>query len=339
MHLKEELIRKLFLGTCNREELEQLLQLVKDDPSEVGPDVMTELFEQLASSKEVDAHVSNRIFDLIEKKKKEADTTQAAGPKLTARRPLFIQISRIAAVALLLIIGTWAVIEWNGRQPVEVQTAYNEIKELVLPDGSKVVLNGNSTLQYPKSWKEGADRKVNLYGEAYFEVEKKPATQAKFQVITQDLTVEVLGTVFNVNTRKSETSVFLEEGKVRVNLDHEVDKVINLEPGEIMQYSATSKKLTTPKKIAKELEVNWRTGNMEFHETPLKEILEEIAHANKLEFVIREENLAEETFTLVLPIEDMGVTMTILSKSTGLSLQKEGETYIIARDLPVDKKE
>lgn len=331
MHRKEKLIRKLFSGTCTREELEQLLQFVREDPSEIGPEVMTQLFEQLEPMPEIDKGISERIFDLIEERKDESPDIEELQPKLSDKRRLYTRISRVAAVLLVLIISTWTIVGWMGEQQIQQQTAYNEIKEFVLPDGSQVVLNGNSTLSYPRQWKEGVGRKVVLEGEAYFKVEKKPATQAKFQVVTKDLTVEVLGTVFNVNTRRSETSVFLEEGKVMVSLDHKADKVVNLNPGEIMQYSTSRKKLTAPKKIAKELETNWRTGAMEFKETPLQEILDEIAQANRLEFVITDQNLAEEKFTLGLPIEDMEVMMSILSRTIGVSIHKDGETYIIDR--------
>ena len=67
---------------------------------------------------------------------------------------------------------------------------------------------------------------------------KKPDTGSKFQVITADLIVEVLGTSFNVHSRGSQTNVYLEEGRIRVDLGHE-EKY--LDPGELIEYSAKKK--------------------------------------------------------------------------------------------------
>ena len=85
-----------------------------------------------------------------------------------------------------------------------------------LPDGSLVQLNANSTLSFDTQWDASADRCVWLNGEAFFEVEKKPETKQKFKVITADLTVEVLGTEFNINSHHQQTRVFLQEGEDKI---------------------------------------------------------------------------------------------------------------------------
>ena len=73
--------------------------------------------------------------------------------------------------------------------------------EILLPDGSAVTLNANSKLQYYTH----SARKVWLEGEAFFEVKKIPETAEPFQVVTNDLTITVLGTTFNVNSRNEQT--------------------------------------------------------------------------------------------------------------------------------------
>ena len=66
-------------------------------------------------------------------------------------------------------------------------------------------------------------------------------TQTKFEVITPDLTVEVLGTSFNVSSREEQTEVFLEEGKIRLDLGTEEDM---MQPGKLCELFAISPTIT-----------------------------------------------------------------------------------------------
>lgn len=90
-------------------------------------------------------------------------------------------------------------------------------KELVLPDGSQIVLNACSQLQYPTEF-VGNIRDVQLNGEAYFKITSDP--QKPFQVQTAAFQIEVLGTEFNVKSYPHDQiqSVEVEEGKVQVKL-------------------------------------------------------------------------------------------------------------------------
>lgn len=102
------------------------------------------------------------------------------------------------------------------------ELAYNTISiprggqyELVLSDGTKIWMNAASTLRFPADFL-GTERDVELTGEAYFEVAKN--TSKPFNVITKNVTVNVLGTHFNVMAYNDEAIVktVLVEGSVRV---------------------------------------------------------------------------------------------------------------------------
>jgi transmembrane sensor len=90
-----------------------------------------------------------------------------------------------------------------------------EYQVVVLPDGSRVWINSASSLRYPTTF-TGSERKVELTGEAYFEVTHNPAMP--FRVVTNTQIVEVLGTHFNINAYNDEQAVktTLLEGKVKV---------------------------------------------------------------------------------------------------------------------------
>ena len=117
----------------------------------------------------------------------------------------------VLPVAAVLIIALGVFSLWSPNNDTSFKTAMNATKVLTLPDQSVVTLNAESTLSYNEA-KWDHERTLELTGEAYFEV-KKGST---FTVKTKDGTIQVLGTKFNVNTRKDYFKVSCFEGKVHV---------------------------------------------------------------------------------------------------------------------------
>ena len=107
--------------------------------------------------------------------------------------------------------------------------------KLVLPDGTKVWLNAESSIRYPVSF-SADERKVFVTGETYFEVAKDKTKP--FRVVANDMTVEALGTKFNINAYTNEPFVTttLVEGSVLVSKG-KTDNI--LKPGQQSKLSAT----------------------------------------------------------------------------------------------------
>jgi ferric-dicitrate binding protein FerR (iron transport regulator) len=118
-------------------------------------------------------------------------------------------IMRIAAAVTVLFAASYFYIASLNET---ISTAYAEHTEVVLPDASEVLLNAGSELSYSeKNWDK--ERKLRLEGEAFFKVAKGK----KFTVITEDGSVSVLGTQFNVESRKGFFEVTCYEGLVSVS--------------------------------------------------------------------------------------------------------------------------
>lgn len=329
MDVKEQLIQKLFDNQCTKEELNLLFELIQKDDSETAPAVMMTLLEQMVNVPKLDATKKDRIFDNILNQTSKAGLTDKNRviPMKSSKR--FYWIGRVAAAVLFLVVAGWFVFQELNPSELIAQTGFDEQKEVMLPDGSRVTLNGNSTLQYFADWSAGETRVVKLQGEAYFEVDNKEVTNTKFQVLTKDLTVEVLGTVFNVNTRQEATKVFLEEGKVKLNLIDKKSSKLTLEPGEFVSYSAKRKSLERPQKVVNELQVSWKDGYLTFEDTSLKEILEKLTATSNLEFEIETAELAEKKFRLTIPNNNIPEAMKLLgntlSKTNAKIHSKEGK--------------
>jgi hypothetical protein len=143
--------------------------------------------------------------------------------------------------------------------------------KLVLADGSLVWLNSASSITYPTVF-IGTDRKVQITGEAYFEVSKNASMP--FYVLKEGKAiVKVLGTHFNVNTYDDENKikVTLLEGSVIVNNG---SKKNIIKPGEQAEISENNIQIQSGIDI--EEVMSWKNGEFYFNETDLKSIMRQI---------------------------------------------------------------
>lgn len=327
---KEKLIKKLYEGSCSRKELELLFDLLNQDSADENPKVMEKLWEELKFYPEIEEPLATDMMNTMLKRVDEQESSGKLG-RPTPRKRMNGSVRRqffqwASAAVFLLLLGAFF---WLWNRPIEqvvVQTAFAEQKTIELPDHSRVKLNANSTLRYPKIWKSTKTRQVWLEGEAYFEVEKIPQTQQKFQVITKDLTIEVLGTTFNVNARSSSTKVFLEEGLINLDLEEQLDDIL-MEPGEIVTYSKTEGK-PLKKQIEKETPASWKDGTAVMRDAKLSEIIQKVHEIYDVRIVLEDESYLEREFTIFLPVKDpeMGYKMLV---GLGLELEKTPEKWII----------
>lgn len=321
---KGKLIKKLYEGTCSPKELRLLFDLLQEeDSTQDKPKVMEKLWEELSTYPDLEESIASEmmteLFDRVEKQESKAAgkiMPQKRRPA-SGRRRRFLQLA--SAAMFVLLLGT---VFWLWLRPVEqvvVQTAYAEQKTIQLPDHTTVKLNANSTLSYPKSWDPAKPRQVRLRGEAYFEVEKKPLTGQKFQVITEDLTIEVLGTTFNVNARQAATKVFLEEGLINLDLEEQSEDIL-MEPGEMVTYSKSQGK-PLKKQIEKETPASWKDGTAVLRDVLLSEIIQKVHEIYDVRIVLEDESYLNREFTVFLPVEDpdMGYKMLV---GLGLDMEK-----------------
>jgi ferric-dicitrate binding protein FerR (iron transport regulator) len=131
-----------------------------------------------------------------------------------------------------------------------------------LPDGSGVMLNSSSTLRYdPRHW--FTSRKVYLTGEAYFKVKKG----SRFDVLTPQGKISVLGTCFNVFARDCKLKVYCQSGKVAVITGNSVI----LSPG--MRATLINGKVTCLDTLGSDHDCSWKNGEFWFHNAPLREVV------------------------------------------------------------------
>lgn len=205
-----------------------------------------------------------------------------------------------------------------------------EHMQIVLQDGTTIQLNSTSRLRYPKNFSL-FQRKVELWGEAYFAVAKE--RHRPFVVDLNGVNVRVTGTRFNVKAYPSEpiVQVMLDEGSVQLE-----DKYNSfpLTRGEYAGYNRSTGdcQITKPEDLM--TITGWRTKHLNFYRIPLVEIIKTLERQYDVFFQIPDSSLLNTRFTLStgkIRIEDILKDLETVSHIRFTSID-EGRTFLIEQE-------
>lgn len=223
-----------------------------------------------------------------------------------------------AAMVAGLLIGLF----WWTNQPVPdtiYRTAYGQVRRIQLPDGSELTLNANSEARLPGNWSNQPMREVWLKGEGFFHVVKrKGKSQPRFVVHTDELAVNVLGTSFNVKSRRKQADVLLQEGSVRLNLvGTDTARTLLMHPGDGVRYQPTTgqleRRIIQPAQMA-----TWTQGVLLLDYMTLAELGKVIEDTYGRTVIIRSPTLARRVLNGSVPtgneralLEGIAVTLNV----------------------------
>lgn len=238
-------------------------------------------------------------------------------PKVRRLNP-WSTVLKIAAVFVLIFAGY----TYFNSLETTVQTAIAEKQHLTLPDGSEVVLNARSSIEYNKNkWEK--NRQLELTGEAYFEVEKGK----RFIVNTEMGTVSVLGTHFNVFAREDMLNVFCYEGLVSVAFNDTLIKLpggngIKLIDGKIVER--TQNKMTGP---------SWIANESSFNNVTLSTVLKELQRQYHIT-VNTPNEILDKRFSGSFPHDNLDLALRLICEPLNLTYKINEDQIIIheARD-------
>lgn len=163
-------------------------------------------------------------------------------------------------------------------------TANGQNYRLVLPDGTLVWLNAASSIRYPASFASASARKVQLTGEAYFEVAKDK--KHPFVVETKLQRIEVLGTHFNVSSYSgAQAKTTLVEGKVNV-FDKRTQHYQKLEAG---QQGISDKEGLQTIQVNTELQTAWKNGDFTFQGDDFNSALLKVSRWYNVEIIFQDD--------------------------------------------------
>lgn len=255
-----------------------------------------------------------------------ATARKAVEPEAIIRPLAFIKPwMRIAAAAVILLgVALWQYPNFSGGEMIERETIAQEKTTIDLPDGSKIWLNQNSSLQYEKSFDK---RIVYLEGEAFFEVAKKNGQS--FEIFAGDSKTKVLGTSFNVRAYPDENKVEIavESGKVDFSAENDTQENVLLTKGEFATYTKSNQeveKLTFTKLNA----AAWKKGTLQFDDSKLEEVIESLERYYDIEIKVSNNKIYNCTWNNT-DIHEKPVLEDLISTlefTNGLKIERTSDT-------------
>jgi ferric-dicitrate binding protein FerR (iron transport regulator) len=221
-------------------------------------------------------------------------------------------------------------LEYNSLDGKTGEVAYNILKtpmggqyKITLPDGSKVWLNAASSLKYPVVF-VGAERRVEITGEAYFEIAKD--LNKPFKVQLNNMEVEVLGTHFNVNGYSDEEAIktTLLEGKVKVLAAKEFKFLV---PGQQAQLKSSGN-ISVTNDVSLEETVAWKDGNFQFENSDIKTVMRQLARWYEVDISYKG-NINKHFIGSISRDVKLSQVLTMLQQTGEVKFKIEGKNLIV----------
>lgn len=232
----------------------------------------------------------------------------------------------LVAASLVFILASAGIL-LTKFQMSEKQTSFGQISKITLADGSVITLNANSKLRYARDFLS-KNREIWIDGEAYFEVSKRVVNGKRqpFTVHANHLSIQVLGTAFNVNNRRGRVNVALEHGQVKVVDQNNNANNVLLSPGEAVAHSEQKPHLHKEKAAVEDYS-SWKNRVIVFRKKSLKEIGEMMEDLYDMKVIIDNAALGAETFTGSFPTDSSEVLFKKLEKMYPLQVSQVGNEY------------
>lgn len=209
---------------------------------------------------------------------------------------------RVAAVLIPVVLIVGLYIQLNSKVDLFGTSEYEEVVvdkgeriQIMFQDGTKVYINSDSKLRYPKKFALNT-REVFLEGEAYFVVAKNK--NRPFIVNLNGPAIHVLGTSFNVQDypENKDIVVCLDEGNINLTLPTE--KKYPVQPGERLVYNKENKQCIISKMNDMQRLSMWKQNVIVFKDTPLPEVIKVLNRWYDVDFKVEDEQALKYVYTL-----------------------------------------
>ncbi len=244
---------------------------------------------------------------------------------------------RWAAVLFIAMGGMmWFVLRGSKPNQIamdqpKVSSSTNEMRVLkgkqfvILPDGSRVLMNANSILSYfPESF-DGASREVKLSGEAFFDIVSNP--DKPFLVKSGDVITRVLGTSFNVNMQQDKVVVTVTRGLVEVGKEDRV--YAKIKPDQQITVHTENEQFNTISVHATK-EIAWKDNYLVVDNTDLEMAGTMIGEHYGVQLIFTNKDVLKCRMTAsFLNNEDLTTVLNVLSQVIGATYKREGNKIVI----------
>ena len=273
----------------------------------------------------MDTAASSRVFERLSERI-EQDTPPRIVPLLSRK-----WMWRLAACFLgILMLAGVAYYGLDQDTTLTIATEAGQKRTVILPDGSRAILNANSTLVYDAAWSGETARLVKLEGEAFFDITHDPAHP--FYVKTSRLEIKVLGTAFNVKSNQAQKifETTLIRGKVTVrDLDAPKRRETVLEPDEKAVFGPKAVAIAIkPAKAVADPSAYWTQGHLVFEDEPVGVIAAELEKWYDVKIKVSEES-KDCRFNLNVKNETLPEVLELFEIVSGAESEINGKTITL----------
>jgi transmembrane sensor len=269
-------------------------------------------------------------FREIERALAALDASSLGAPRAAPRRRprrAGAWVAALAAASIAAAIGLVALLDLGGRAagPPPPTMAYatevGEQREIALPDGSSALLNTSTRIEV--TFSQSQRRVILMEGQAFFAV--SPAA-APFIVEAAGSFTEATGTAFDVRLREDGPEVTLVEGRVEVRAGGVPG--VALAPGERVTF--TNGTALPVVAIDPATVLSWRSGILQFTDTPLAEAVAELNRYSKLQIVITDDRLGAERLSGAFRADEPELFVSAVSIFLPVTVARRGDLIEIA---------
>lgn len=348
------LFEKFLNGTCSKEELDRLMEILQQNEHEATFRSMLEkVYSDIDRSLNSDTFVSGPQGKLQQSWLHEHTLMEEKNGRPKSRKISRKRYLLAAAACMLLVLGgayLWKSVPRPQASGAHIKTAANnsiisqahpladgkyknqqtaraEQKYLLLPDGTQVWLNAESSLIVPDEFDQHK-RVVYLKGEAFFDV--KHADKIPFIIhMPGNVKTTVLGTAFDIKAYgDKEFSVSVKRGKVQVSKDRKA--LATLTVGQQIQVVDLEKSTPAVKTVNQANIASWTEGKLVYDALDLEDILKDIERVYDTEIVLKNKHLAAEIITTTFnrgdSLESVIKTLCLL---TGARFSRDEKGYTL----------
>jgi ferric-dicitrate binding protein FerR (iron transport regulator) len=345
--LSPQLLARYLAGECTPRERRTIDQWLKEDPEN------EQKLEELRQVWEL-AEDKNGNQKSQEPGKEWEQLKERLDPRTTVERvstpnqqhsasihSTFQKVVRVAAILLIaglfgiLSYSYWSFPESNSQsiEPVlrKVSTSVAQRANLTLGDGTKVILNADTKIEYPQKFASDI-REVHLRGEAYFDVVRNP--EKPFIIYAGQTRTRVLGTSFSVRSYPEErqVQVVVEEGRVSFSSTADPDSTVaTLTKNKLAQYSTEIQQITTKQIDDMELYLGWKEGALKFKETAMRKVAKEIERRYGVQVFFDQKEIAEMSLTAFLKSRSISNVLDVIATSLTINYRLEDNDVIFYR--------
>ncbi len=318
----KEIVQKFINNECSKHEIELLIEYIQSHGTSADLPAVEEVLSKLESYQVISQTESNRIVYAI--------FETAKNQRKQLGQKYFWRVA--ASVAFLIFSMIWIYYSFQ-KQPIEYRTIFGEVKTITLPDGSSVVLNGNSRLSYSSTLVGDSIRTVSVEGEAFFDVVHTKNNSPFIVIVNDEFKVEVLGTKFNIQHRRGRSNVVLNEGSVKVTIRKEKQvQQITIKPGEAITF-LESNKVIEKNQVQPEKSSSWKNAKLVLDNMLMKEVIQRMEDTYGVHVQISDPSILSLKLWGTVPCNSLDNLIKGIEASFNLQIVKEGDTISISKSV------